>query len=91
VLERALLLSDGSTLTAADLRFEGTSATPLPSAVAGQPTLQELEVQYIQQVLAEVGGKVPAAAERLGVPKSSLYQKLKTYGIDASRFRNGES
>ena len=91
VLERALLLGNGSSLTATDLRFDSTDPAPTSAAIDGALTLKELEVRYIEQVLGELDGRVPAAADRLGVPKSSLYQKLKTYGIDASKFRNLEA
>jgi len=89
VLERALLLSDGRTLGTADLRFEG-GMTAGPVGTDPSLTLRDAEIQHIERVLAELRGQVPAAAARLGVPKSSLYQKLKTYGIDASKFRNLE-
>jgi DNA-binding NtrC family response regulator len=86
VLERALLLSDGATLGAADLRFEGRATPPTPLPGTGG-TLRELEIRYIEEVIRAHQGQVPAAAAQLGIPKSSLYQKLKTYGIDPSRFR----
>jgi DNA-binding NtrC family response regulator len=91
VLERALLLSDGDTLRASDFHFDAGGGAQTDSAIHGRLTLKELEIRYIKQVLEEVGGKVPTAAEQLGVPKSSLYQKLKTYDIDASEFRIPDS
>jgi DNA-binding NtrC family response regulator len=89
VLERALLLSDGRTLGVRAFRFEG-GAAPAGSPTDTSLTLREVEIQHIERVLRELRGQVPATATRLGVPKSSLYQKLKTYGIDASTFRNLE-
>jgi DNA-binding NtrC family response regulator len=89
VLERALLLSDGRTLGVRDLRFEGAASTG-PGGADASLTLRDAEVLHIERVLRELRGQVPAAAARLGVPKSSLYQKLKTYGIDASKFRTLE-
>jgi DNA-binding NtrC family response regulator len=89
VLERALLLAEGGALTARDLRFEGGPARP--ASTDSSLTLRDAEIQHIELVLRELRGQVPAAATRLGVPKSSLYQKLKTYGIDASKFRNLEA
>jgi DNA-binding NtrC family response regulator len=44
-------------------------------------TLRELERRHIEQVLREEGGQVEAAARRLGIPRSSLYQKIKQHGI----------
>ena len=91
VLERALLLSDGDMLKASDFHFEAGGGAQVDSAIHGHLTLRELKIRYIKQVLEEVGGRVPTAAERLGVPKSSLYQKLKTYDIDPSDFRIRDS
>ena len=46
-----------------------------PGAIAR--TLKETEWLHIQRVLEEEKGSVGRAAKRLGVPRSSLYQKLK--------------
>ena len=83
VLERAVLLCDGSTLEAPDLRFE-MSGTPTGEAAAGwdtRMTLEELERMHIERVLQEEHGKVEACARRLGIPRSSLYQKIKRFGL----------
>jgi DNA-binding NtrC family response regulator len=40
-------------------------------------TLEQLERKHIERVLAAEEGRVERAAERLGIPRSSLYQKLK--------------
>ena len=90
-LERALLLSDGNTLRASDFRFDASGNMPATTAIDGRLTLKELEIRYVKQVLVQVCGRVPMAAEHLGIPKSSLYQKLKTYDIDPSEFRISES
>ena len=88
VIERALILSDGDTIEAADLHFEQThhasrAVTPEVSADGETLTLAEVERQHIQRVLREVNGRVDAAAQRLGISRSSLYQKIKTYEFDA--------
>lgn len=36
---------------------------------------------------AEEAGRVDAAAQRLGISRSTLYQKIKTYGMQAARVR----
>ena len=48
-------------------------------------TLLELEKQHIERVLHEEHGRVEKAAKRLGIPRSSLYQKLKKHQISTSR------
>jgi DNA-binding NtrC family response regulator len=85
VLERAVLLSDNDVLDRRDLRFESADAPARGPSL--DVTLRDLEVEHIKRVLEAERGRIPAAAERLGVPKSSLYQKLKTYGIDPATFR----
>jgi transcriptional regulator with PAS, ATPase and Fis domain len=78
VLERAVLLSERDTITARDLRFETGAA---PAAIDTTLTLEALERRYIEQVLAEEGGNVVRAAERLAVPKSTLYQRIKKHQL----------
>ena len=43
--------------------------------------------RQIERVLALEKGHVMAAAERLGIPRSTLYQKLKELHIDAAAYR----
>jgi DNA-binding protein Fis len=45
------------------------------------PTLDELERQTIEKALIAANGNVSAAGEALGVPRSTLYRKLKRMGI----------
>ena len=42
-------------------------------------TLVEIERRHIERVLAQEQGNVARAAASLGIPKSSLYQKIKKY------------
>jgi DNA-binding NtrC family response regulator len=80
VLERALLLAEGDRLTAEQLRFE-FSAGADGLAEDARLTLAEVEQRYIEQVLAEEHGNVATAARRLGIPKSSLYQRIKKHQV----------
>ena len=83
VLERAVLLAAGETLLIDDLRFEGTRP-PGDLDDSACLTLEELELRHVVRVLKEEGGHVGRAAARLGVPRSTLYQKIKRYGITAT-------
>jgi DNA-binding NtrC family response regulator len=52
----------------------------------GDLTLAELERRHIERTLAEENGHVERTARRLGIPRSTLYERLKRYGISpASR------
>jgi DNA-binding NtrC family response regulator len=97
VLERALLLRSEDVLRRADLRFDAPSTgrlravTPAEIAAASKATrtLQEVEREHIESALAAEGGRVEAAARRLGIPRSTMYQRIKDHGIKPAR-RRGE-
>ncbi len=84
VLERALLLSDRDVLGPSDLHFD-INADAGPLVESSDMTLLEFEQRLIQRVITEERGHVDQAARRLAIPKSSLYQKIKKYGIVVSR------
>jgi DNA-binding NtrC family response regulator len=79
VLERALLLSTGDAIFAGDLRFDfdGRGAPP---ALSTADRLEDIERAHVIRVIGEENGHVERAATRLGIPRSTLYQKLKAYG-----------
>jgi DNA-binding NtrC family response regulator len=81
VLERAVLLGSSSVLDESSVRFDPLNV-PGSFAPSGVRTLEELEKEHIQTVLSLENGRVEVAAKRLGIPRSSLYLKLKQYGIE---------
>jgi DNA-binding NtrC family response regulator len=83
VLERAVLLGGRAQIGLKDLRFDVLSgSSPLDESGL---SLQEIERRHIERVLKQEGYHVERAAKRLGVPRSSLYQKIKQLGITLSR------
>jgi DNA-binding NtrC family response regulator len=80
VLERAMLVASSPVIQRVDLRLgpagRGAQAQTAVAAPA-DATLEEVEWQHIQRVLKEEGGSVGRAARRLGMPRSTLYQRLK--------------
>jgi DNA-binding NtrC family response regulator len=86
VLERALLLCGRDVVQVDDLRFEGPGVASEEVAAPGASlTLEELERQHIAGVLLSLGGRVAEASQRLGIPRSTLYQKIKKYGLPLPR------
>jgi DNA-binding NtrC family response regulator len=84
VIERAVLLSDQKTITINDLHFDCHTQVGSPF-LDSRLTLLELEKQHIERVLQEERGRVERAAKRLGIPRSSLYQKIKKHQINMSK------
>jgi DNA-binding NtrC family response regulator len=80
VLERAALMSTRDELQAEDFQFEATAMSRAPQPT-GALTLAEVERQHIESVLKEAGGRVPEAASRLGLARSTLYEKLRRLGL----------
>jgi DNA-binding NtrC family response regulator len=83
VLEHAVLLTEGSTIGVEALSLRQTIAFEPPPPASGR-TLKASEIQEIVRALQAEGGHVERAAGRLGIPRSSLYQKIRKYGIPLS-------
>lgn len=84
VLERVALTCESRVIEAQDLNLtqqRTSSASAVHADNEPAMTLAELERQHIARVLHEESGKVAQAAVKLGIPRSTLYQKLKIYGI----------
>jgi transcriptional regulator with GAF, ATPase, and Fis domain len=81
VVDRALIMTTGSTL-AADPAF--LEAAPAPAATRREATLAEAERAHIRAILDECGWKISGkgnAAERLGLKRSTLQSRMKRFGI----------
>ncbi len=93
VLERALLHSTAPSIEPSDLFFRSAESAD-PQAIQGAGgipfagTLDELERDYILQVLAAEGGQVERAAARLGISRSAVYYKLRKHNVESSRIKN---
>jgi DNA-binding NtrC family response regulator len=84
VLERAVLRAEGNEIHPADFRL----VPPAASAIADRgQTLAEQEIGQIETALREARGNVVEAARRLGIARSTVYQKLKEHGLDLARFK----
>jgi DNA-binding NtrC family response regulator len=84
VIERAVLLSGEKDITLKELQFDGHAQVGAPF-LDTRLTLLQLEKQHIERVLQEERGRVEKAAKRLGIPRSSLYQKIKKHQISTSK------
>lgn len=84
VVERAVLLSEHPRLRARDLLFDQAEKIHSPDETFSL-TLEELERFHIQRVLKAENNRVEQAAIRLGVPRSSLYQKIKKFQLPDSK------
>ena len=77
-IEKAVILSEGSVLTAKDLDF----STSLRSGRNDTPVIPgEVEESKVREAMERTNGNISAAAKLLGVSRPTLYAKLKKYGL----------
>jgi DNA-binding NtrC family response regulator len=82
-IERALVTCKTGVVSTQDLAFlrpatpAGGEGQSLPSGL----TLQDLEKQYVEATLQRLRGNVRAAAQALGIDRSTLYEKIRRYEI----------
>jgi len=99
-VERMVVMSEGETLSAEDIPYEirtgaragdlrETTAIPVEDELM---TLKDLERLHIGRVMAHTGGNKKEAARILGIDRSTLYAKLKAYGLEGKDEdgKNGE-
>jgi formate hydrogenlyase transcriptional activator len=77
-IERSVILSRGPSLRAPLAELRGDAP-----AVGGDETLEEVERAHILRIFRETGGVISAAAERLGMPRTTLNAMMKK--LDISR------
>ncbi len=87
VIERALVLARGTTLTPADLpALSPAAARPLADhALEGtlQESVEAFAREMIRRSLVQARGIKAEAARLLGIPPATLHYKLQKYGIEA--------
>ncbi|TFG37693.1 MAG: sigma-54-dependent Fis family transcriptional regulator [Candidatus Aminicenantes bacterium] len=78
-LEKAVILSEKGVISNISLSTGPTSSLKQPHLAT--LNLEEHEKEVIAQALREVHGNISSAAKALGINRSTLYQKMKKYGL----------
>jgi DNA-binding NtrC family response regulator len=84
VLERAVLLDQSEVLDTEALGLEA-GAVHAQVVPVGLTTLKEAERLLIERMLGEEHGNIERSASRLGISRSSLYQRIQRHRITVSR------
>ncbi len=81
-VERACALGRGDLIGLEDISGDILDAVKSKSCgVMGGRSLRDMEIDAIKLVLGECGGDTGKAAAILGIDRSTLYRKLKRYGL----------
>lgn len=86
-VERVYILTPGEFVDIHDLRFAGLviageAAEKGEEAGTFREARAEFEKQYLIKKIGENGGNITRTAEVIGLERSYLHRKIKTYGID---------
>jgi len=76
-IEKAVIISDGDTITAE--MFTLAKKTEIPEKEAS--TLEEMEMRMIQKAMDTCKGNLSAVAAQLGITRQTLYNKMKKFGL----------
>jgi formate hydrogenlyase transcriptional activator len=94
VIERAVILCDGATLSIDESSMHHDTLETLPTPAPLSEALTNTEKAMIEAALEETGGRVSGpsgAAVKLGIPRSTLESRIKSLQIDKHWFRSEAS
>jgi DNA-binding NtrC family response regulator len=76
-IEKAVIMSDSPMLKPSDFVFSSNS----PKTVHSDMTLEEMEKKAINECIKRYGNNISIVAEKLGVTRQTLYNKIKKYNL----------
>ena len=79
IMEKAVIMCDGDEVMPEHLQLHKTHRTP--SIVAASSTIEEMERTLIADTISSCGGNLTMVAQRLGITRQTLYNKIKRYGL----------
>lgn len=78
VIEKAVILSDSTQIAEADIDGEPAANT---DPKAAKKTINDMERSLIEKTIDECNGNLSQVAQRLGVSRQTLYNKIKRFGL----------
>ena len=78
-MERAVLMSTGDEIAAADLGLYATAQNR--AATLDDLSLEAVEAVLVRKALARASGNVSQAAEALGLSRGALYRRMEKHGL----------
>jgi DNA-binding NtrC family response regulator len=86
IIERAMILENGTLLSPASLLISGNNMSPaLEKSMDSGLNIKSAEKEHILQVLELCNGRKMEAARMLCINKTTLWRKMRKYGIGHDR------
>lgn len=81
IIERAVIMSEGSVLQANDLLFSPIESSMVLETDEAEMKLSDVEKNTILKVIEKHNGNITRAAKELGLTRTALYRRLSKYDI----------
>lgn len=88
-IERIYILTPGDFVDVHDLEFAGLSAATAADGGGGEQTIStfkearaHFEREFLLRKISENNGNISKTAEKIGLERSYLHRKIKSYGLD---------
>ena len=78
-IEKAVIVSSGNIIDRNDLQIDEMAA----ASAGPSGTLEDMERKTICEALQKSGGNLSLTAQRLGISRQTLYNKMKRYSIES--------
>jgi DNA-binding NtrC family response regulator len=92
VVERAVAMAEGTSITLKELPRELKKVEPVPRAggdlMPFHLAKQSFENEYLRRVLERAQGNVSLASRLAAIPRQNFYEKMQKYRIDKNSFRS---
>ena len=83
-IRRAIVMSDGGTISVVDLGLDGSKAAKPQGVVPLKEEVNQMEAQKVREILQLCDNNISKAAKLLKVSRPSLYSRIKKHNIDMS-------
>jgi two-component system nitrogen regulation response regulator NtrX len=88
-VERVYILTPSEFVDVHDLRFAGLDSLAKPSELGQLPSFREaraqFEKEYLVKKIEENNGNISRTAETIGLERSYLHRKIKSFGIEVQK------
>jgi two-component system nitrogen regulation response regulator NtrX len=88
-IERVYILTPGEFVDVHDLRFAGLpmagSGSSLPDLATFREARAQFEKEYLLSKIQENSGNISRTAEVIGLERSYLHRKIKSFGIEVQK------
>ncbi len=87
-IRRAIVMSDGGTISVTDLGLDGSKSTRPQGVVSLKEEVGHIEAQKVREILQLCDNNISKAAKLLKVSRPSLYSRIRKHNIDLSAGRS---